>query len=115
MSPRELVLAQREAYVRGWKDTGRTTARDADHYAAEAYPMPKVTRLREVKIGDSTYRVRDGVVEYRYFSEDAWFPSSLYSVQESLKAKLNRGNVRANDLAKIVELYQNPTETVEAE
>lgn len=108
MTAREKVLLQREAFVAGAghvRDVYRLnitagTTRADNAAAAEAYPMPTVTRDRTVDHHGLTYRCKDGVLEYRHAHGD--WESSANTVADF-----------GSDIGKIADLILHPTETVE--
>jgi hypothetical protein len=55
-----------------------------------------ITRPREIKLGDLTYRVREGVLESKC-TYDEWFP-----------------DLTVEQTAQLLDLLRNPTETVPA-
>jgi len=72
-TPREIVLAKREAFVSGAiastiASIGWFVAADRTRFEREAirsYPLPRKTVLREETIGGSRYRVQNGGIEFK--------------------------------------------------
>ena len=99
MTDREKVMLQREAYESALYDTTLLTTVDIKWRAAEKYPLPKVSRRRILRRVDGLeYRVRgDGeTLEYRQCG--TWLRSDW---------------TRA-DAEKLVELFKDPNELVDA-
>lgn len=114
---RDLVLAQRSAFAGGsrwlacWCDcncggkdypwlTGDQSLR-VESEAAKRYPLPKVTRPREVKDAEGDlWSVRDGVLGFRAdYTGSEWYASDYFNSSEALGA--------------LRDLLNNPTEEVE--
>jgi hypothetical protein len=106
---KQVAVAQREAFVAGsrYHGGGGCMPRETAEYR---FPMPKITRPREVKVSGNTYRIVDGKIEWRNYGD--WINSAFNDdlrIENLAKHSDDLEVVRA-----LVELYKNPTETVDA-
>ena len=106
-SRRELVLAQREAWLRGfrtsWADidagAGPSVDLDVEARVAREYPLPKKRVPRVLTLQDGwAYRVTDGVIEYRSSISGTW----------CAEVTLNAAAV-----TRLADLLANPTEEID--
>jgi hypothetical protein len=108
---RELVLAQREAFKRGYdnRHVGEATTPWGSwpgivEAAEMLYPLPKVTRPRVVRDNTLEWKYENGHFAYRYGGASDWH-STQYS-----EVPINRRRVEV-----LADLLANPTEEVESE
>lgn len=71
---REEILALRQAFVDGWAEANKASSfldlNFLRNQAAIAYPFPKITRQRVMKVDDVEYRIgTGGHLEYRRWCE----------------------------------------------
>lgn len=103
MNTREVIEAQREAYLAGalrrtelhWVPTDWVLKQEAER----RYPFPTVTRPRILAIGRIVYRVVDGVMQSRHTNDIRWYDTEM----------------AGEDFVRLAWLFDNPTETVEVE
>src|SRR6185312_4652758 len=108
-TPREIVLAKREAFVSGAiastiASIGWFVAADRTRFEREAirsYPLPRTTVLREETFGSVPYRVRDGVLEYRQNTSTRWHQSMGIVVKT------------IDDARRVLDLFEHPTREIE--
>ena len=132
---RELVMAQREAYERGimiahqhanncysdraneqplyrWEsEWGKPCliANDIERLAREAFPLPKVTRPRVVRVGELEYRISEGVIEFRKPCDKLWCDHAEWrDCMKWLPSSRTQDEVKA-----LTDLLARPTEEVE--
>lgn len=105
VTEREAVKRERAAFALGWmRSRPIHEAREEEKVAAELYPLPKVERPREVKIGNDTMRVVGGVSCFKTKSGGVWEWQRGYIA------------VRSADEARLaLDLFENPTELVDSE
>ena len=80
---------------------------DVTKEASRVYPPRKVTRVREVRIGNGVWRVRDGKLECRG-ANSGWDWSTYWSAPLS-------ATTPENGTALLRDLLNNPTEVVEVD
>lgn len=101
MTDREKVLAQREGYIVALRSatflSNETIARDAE----KVFPLPKVTRRREVKLpGGVRYRVASDGVSLEYSSGGIYW---------------QRSDRKRDSIAALLSLFDTPDELVDVE
>jgi hypothetical protein len=99
---RDLVMAKREGWVASENAASREECygfcrHEAEMRAAEAFPLPKVTRPRVVTRGQSQFRVENGVVMARLSNAEGWRESAFHT---------------AEWVRTLADLLANPTEEV---
>lgn len=105
MSARELVKAQRAAFLKGCAQVGaRGGWSSYDDEAARVvarslYPLPKVTRPRVVSINLREYRILNSELWWRYAPGYEW----------------EKHGWTRRDAQALLGLFADPTETVDAE
>jgi len=100
-SERELILAKREGYVSGIKEWSGVSDSYCADMAKRKFPLPKVTKPREIEMmwwGPRRYRFVDGKFWYSMDKGD-WNPSTMTTT----------------DITNLYELIANPTEEVDGE
>lgn len=107
ITERDAVLREREAYAKAMhraRCPEYNVCEPCKRRAAEAYPLPKVTRPRVVtdSIGAMCYRVVNDVTEWADVDADNWRP---------MMVKVN--DLIPEQLAALADLWTNPTEEVE--
>lgn len=106
------VLAAREAHVVALKEYGHG-ATIAAGIAEYRYPMPTVTRPREVTISDgTTYWIVGGTM---YYSRANVVGASAANTDSFLRYVAGNRSLTHADFIAMIELIQNPTETVEVD